>query len=92
MHAGGQSSSWPRAAIPGEDQGSSSKDALSRHWRKTSTTPLVVRLSQRGSSGCVVRLRACPRVVERVERLSSDPDFAWRWFACILLAEELEDT
>lgn len=32
-----------------------------------------------------------PRVVERVDRLSSDPDFAWRWFACILLAEELED-
>jgi hypothetical protein len=33
-----------------------------------------------------------PRVVERVDRLSFDPDFAWRWFACILLAEELEDT
>ena len=32
-----------------------------------------------------------PRVVERIDRLSSDPDFAWRWFACILLAEELED-
>ncbi len=32
-----------------------------------------------------------PRVVERVDRLSSDPDLAWRWFACILLAEELED-
>jgi hypothetical protein len=32
-----------------------------------------------------------PRVVDRVDRLSSDPDLAWRWFACILLAEELED-
>jgi hypothetical protein len=32
-----------------------------------------------------------PRVVERIDRLSSDPGFAWRWFACILLAEELED-
>jgi hypothetical protein len=32
-----------------------------------------------------------PRVVERIERLSSDPGFSWRWFACILLAEELED-
>ena len=32
-----------------------------------------------------------PRVVERIERLSSDAGLSWRWFACILLAEELED-
>ena len=32
-----------------------------------------------------------PRVVDRIQRLSSDPRFSWRWFACILLAEELED-
>jgi len=32
-----------------------------------------------------------PRVVERIDRLSSDPGFAWRWFACILLAEELAE-
>jgi hypothetical protein len=30
-----------------------------------------------------------PRVVERIDRLASDPGFGWRWFACILLAEEL---
>jgi hypothetical protein len=32
-----------------------------------------------------------PRVVERIDRLASDPGFAWRWFACILLAEELDE-
>ena len=32
-----------------------------------------------------------PRVVERIDRLVADPAFAWRWFACILLAEELAD-
>lgn len=37
------------------------------------------------------RADSLPRVIERIDRLSSDQDFAWRWFACILLAEELED-
>lgn len=37
------------------------------------------------------RADGLPRVIERIDRLSSDQDFAWRWFACILLAEELED-
>jgi hypothetical protein len=32
-----------------------------------------------------------PRVGERIDRLSSDPGYAWRWFACIVLAEELAD-
>ena len=32
-----------------------------------------------------------PRVVERIDRLVSDPGFAWRWFACIQLAEELAE-
>jgi hypothetical protein len=32
-----------------------------------------------------------PHVIERIDRLSSDPGFAWRWFACIVLAEELVD-
>ncbi|MBA2568167.1 MAG: hypothetical protein H0V11_02350 [Actinobacteria bacterium] len=32
-----------------------------------------------------------PRVIERIDGLTADPRFAWRWFACILLAEELAD-
>ena len=32
-----------------------------------------------------------PRVVERIDRFVAEPAFAWRWFACILLAEELAD-
>ena len=37
------------------------------------------------------RADGLPRVVERIDRLASDPGFAWRWFACILLAEELAE-
>lgn len=31
-----------------------------------------------------------PKVAERVERLLADEELAWRWFACTLLAEELD--
>jgi hypothetical protein len=34
-------------------------------------------------------VRGLPHVASRLERLLDDPELAWRWFACTLLADEL---
>ncbi len=31
-----------------------------------------------------------PEIRSRLERLAADEELAWRWFACTLLAEEIE--
>lgn len=36
-------------------------------------------------------VRRLPQVSARLDRLASDGEVAWRWFACTLLAEELVD-
>ena len=70
---------------------SSKSTRLPRTPRQLLARHFVARIEQLevGAQGKV--RTGLPRVVERIDRLSSDPDFAWRWFACILLAEELED-
>jgi hypothetical protein len=32
-----------------------------------------------------------PHVLEQIDGLVQDPDLAWRWFACTVLAEELSE-
>jgi hypothetical protein len=44
-----------------------------------------------GLASLQATVESLPEVAARLERLATNQDLAWRWFACTLLAEELVD-